>query len=171
MTIQNQIIQWFNEYDAMARKLYPTYAKRPVPSIKFIDKGRANGVAHLAKWAITFNTHIAAQANEAFRNTVSHEISHLIDYSIRLTSNHDAHWRMIHLALGGTGDRCSAYGATIKRARVMNTYLYRNANGAEIWVGPRHHNAILRAKVAGVRNSKGEIFMAADYTGQRKTLT
>ena len=53
----------------------------------------------------------------------------------------------------------------------MNTYLYRNANGAETWVGPRHHNAILRAKVAGVRNSKGEIFMTADYTGQRKTLT
>lgn len=173
MNIEAIIMGYFKEYDAKARALYPAYAARPVPKVSFFSKGHANGWAKQLSWEVQFNTHTAAQVPEAFRNTVSHEIAHMVDYAMRGRSGHDRIWKAIHRSLGGTGNRCSEYGeaVTVKRARVKNEYLYRNENGVECWAGPRHHGAMMRGTLIGIRNSVGEVFRATDWTRQYRTLT
>ncbi|BBA65193.1 SprT-like protein [Xanthomonas phage XacN1] len=170
MSIEATIMGYFHEYDAKARALYPAYAARPVPKVSFFAKGRMNGWAKQGSWEVQFNTHNASQVPEEFRNTVSHEIAHMVDYALRGRSGHDRIWKAIHRSLGGTGTRCSQYGITVKRGRVKNEYLYRNANGAETWAGPKHHAAMQRCSIAGIRNRSGQVFNRNDWTGQRRTI-
>ena len=170
MSIEATIMGYFHEYDAKARAKYPAYAARPVPKVTFFAKGNTNGLAKYDDWEVRFNTHNASQVPEEFRNTVSHEIAHMVDYALRGRSGHDRIWKVIHRSLGGTGTRCSQYGITVKRGRVKNEYLYRNAAGAECWVGPKHHAAMMRGTSAGVKNGAGHIFYPTDWTRQRRTL-
>ncbi len=171
MSIEATIMGYFHEYDAKARALYPAYAARPIPKVTFFAKGRTNGWAKYGSWEVKFNTHNASQVPEEFRNTVSHEIAHMVDYALRGRSGHDRIWKAIHRTLGGTGTRCSQYGITVKRGRVKNEYLYRNAAGAEVWCGPKHHAAMRRGKIEGIRIRSCEKFMPSDWTGKHRTLS
>lgn len=167
MSVEQSIREMVAKYDAKARALYPSYAARPVPKVEFYTKGRRSGWAWASKWSMGFNTHIAAQALEAFENTVSHEIAHMVDYTLRGRSGHDKQWKILHRSLGGNANRCSQYGATIIPGRVTNQYLYSLPNGKEIWVGPRFHNGLLNGKyqclsVGGVR------FDSSHYTGKSR---
>lgn len=38
--------------------------------------------------------------------TVSHEMAHIVDFAIRGRSNHDLHWKQLHMFLGGKAARC-----------------------------------------------------------------
>lgn len=164
--IESQLTDMFHKYDAMARAMYPAYAAKPVPSLAFFTKGRMNGWARQIAWRIELNTHVATQLPEAFENTVSHEIAHMVDYAIRGRSGHDRSWKAIHRSLGGTGKRCTQYtGATRIAGRVTNQYLYRNAAGAEIWVGPRHHASLIRGKYTYIQDAKGNKVSRTDWTG------
>lgn len=171
MSIEATIMGYFREYDALARAKYPSYAAKPIPKVTFFTKGRTNGWAKQKAWEVSFNTHVASQTPDDFRNTVSHEIAHMVDYAMRGRSGHDRIWKVIHRSLGGTGTRCSQYGSAVKpiAGRVTNWYLYRNANGAEIWVGPRHHASMRRDCNFFVRHTTtGQRFTSTDWTGQSK---
>ncbi len=168
MNIEAHITELFHKYDALARQKYPSYAARRVPTLKFFTKGRASGWAKYDIWTIEFNTHVAAQAPEEFANTVSHEIAHMVDYAMRGRSGHDRIWKAIHRSLGGNGSRCSQYSAKIIPGRNTNQYRYVNANGAECWVGPRHHGKLQRGEAGGVRDSRGNCYSYAHWTGQSR---
>lgn len=172
MSIEVTIADLFREYDAKARAMYPAYAARPVPRLTFYVKGRTAGLAKHGQWEVAINKHVAAQSLDALRNTVSHEIAHMVDFALRMRSGHDRIWKAIHRSLGGDGARCvQAAGLTPLRGRVKNEYLYRNSAGAECWVGPKHHAAMMRGTSAGVKNGAGHIFYPTDWTRQRRTLT
>lgn len=172
-TIEQKLTERFRHFDALARTMFPEYARMPVPRLLFFTKGRANGCAHAMHskkhaWTVRLNSFVAAQTPDAFDNTVSHEIAHMVDYARRGRSGHDRIWKAIHRALGGTGARCSQYGSEIKRVagRVTNWYLYRNASGAEILVGPKHHAALRSGKYTHLSNTKTrQRFTLSDWTG------
>jgi predicted SprT family Zn-dependent metalloprotease len=122
-------------------------------------------------WEIRLNVYIAAQCPDEFRNTVSHEIAHMVDFAMRGRSAHDRIWKVIHRSLGGNGARCSAYTGNHIRIRAKNEYLYRNYAGAETWCGPKHHAALHRGDIAAIRNKlSGHRFIASDWTGESRIL-
>lgn len=95
---------------------HPTLAEklRPIRFEVSARMTRAAGVAYptrnLVKLSLAF---FADEANFAkdFRNTVTHEIAHILVPPTRCLgrSNRDAHgfhWQMMHRSLGGTGERC-----------------------------------------------------------------
>jgi predicted SprT family Zn-dependent metalloprotease len=171
MSIESTIADIFREYDTKARSLYPAYAARQIPRLTFYTKGCTGGLAKHLQWEVAINTHVAAQSVEVLRNTVSHEIAHMVDFAMRFRSGHDHIWKAIHRSLGGDGARCvQASGITALRSRVKNEYLYRNAAGAECWVGPKHHAAMMRGTSYGIKNAAGHVFLSTDWTRQRRTL-
>lgn len=172
MNIEAFIMQKFREIDAKARNMFPAYAEKPVPNVSFYVKGTTGGLAYRHTWEVRFNTHVAAQAPEAFIDTISHEIAHMVDFAIRGRSGHDSFWKVLHRKLGGSGSRCALYSreVTPMRTRAKNEYLYRNANGGECWVGPRYHSAMQTGKITGVVTKSGGQFFRSDWTGQRRTL-
>lgn len=173
MNIKDTLTAYVKEYDALARTLYPAYARHPMPVIEFFDNGRANGLAHAGRWEVQFNITAAELIGEAFRNTVSHEIAHLVEYAIDGKISHSPNWKNIHRSLGGTGAARSSYAVQVpnRRKRVKTEHLYRNANGAECWIGPRYHGRFVRGELISVRNRTGETFKASHYTNRTRQIT
>ncbi len=170
---RRQITIFFNKYDAMARQKYPAYAAMGIPRLTFFTKGGNAGVAYRDKWMVAINETIGGQNLALIENTVSHEIAHMVDYALRGRSGHDAQWKAIHRSLGGTGERCynaAAGGVKIIPGRNTNEYLYRNADGREVWIGPKYHAKFQRYKMgffATVNGIRSE-YAAAHYTGQSR---
>ncbi len=169
MNIEATIADIFREYDAKARALYPAYAGRPVPALTFYTKGTTAGLAKHSAWEVSINTYVAAQSLEVLHNTVSHEIAHMVDFALRMRSGHDRVWKAIHRSLGGNAKR-TASNVTVQRGRAKNEYLYRNAAGAEFWVGPKYHAKMMKGIASGVKTKSGQIFLATDWTRQRRTI-
>ena len=174
MNIQTLIREEFNRVDLLARSKYPAYAARPVPTLTFFTKGRCAGLAYGGyKWTVSFNTHILAQNLDMMRNTVSHEIAHMVDYALRGRSGHDAQWKALHRSLGGNGhttysaEQC---GVKVIAGRRTNWYEYKNPENGEInWVGPKHHAALVRGTSSGLRNlTTGTAIKREHFTGKSK---
>lgn len=174
MDIQTLIRQEFNRVDALARSKYPAYAARPVPSIDFFTKGRCAGLAMGGyTWKVRFNTHILSQNLDMMRNTVSHEIAHMVDYALRGRSGHDAQWKALHRSLGGSGAttyNAAECGVKAIAGRRTNWYEYRHpVNGEVNWVGPKHHASLRRGKSSSLRNlTTGTQILREHFTGNSK---
>lgn len=79
---------------------------------------------------IILSKFIFGNINDAEKfNTVSHEFAHIVDYYVRGTSNHDAHWQRIHLAMGGTAARTHSY--QVKR-RMVTRYIMEDTHTGRI---------------------------------------
>lgn len=170
IAIEANILAMVMSADAKARTLYPTYAVRPFPKVTFYAKGLTNGKANRNTWEVMFNTFNAEQVGDEFMNTVTHEIAHMVDYTLRGKSGHDRQWKEIHRSLGGSGTRCSTYNNVVcKPGRVTRKHLYRDAQGRELWAGGRHHASLQRGKIDGLRNRlTGAQVTRHDYTGISK---
>lgn len=172
MNIQTQIRDEFVRVDALARSLFPAYARMSVPKLTFYIKGRAAGWANYGKWEVSINTYIAAQDIAEMKDTVSHEIAHIVAFAVYGERGHGARWKMVHRMLGGNGKRCyDSKDIKVIPGRRTNWYLYRCPNGGgETWVGPRHHGGLQRGKYGALTNNKtGVRILAEHFTGQSKT--
>lgn len=172
MNIQTQIRDEFNRVDALARSLFPAYARMTKPRLTFFIKGRAAGWAKYAQWEVSINTYVAEQNIEEMKDTVSHEIAHIVSFAVYGERGHGARWKMVHRMLGGNGKRCyDSKNVKVIPGRRTNWHLYRCPNtGAETWVGPRHHGGLQRGKYRALTNrTTGARILASHYTGQSKT--
>lgn len=155
-TIRDQIETEFHRVIMIARDKFPTFNSARIPKLTFFVKGRAAGWAKYAQWEISINEYLATQNMEMIKNTISHEIAHIVSYFVYGERGHGARWKMVHRALGGTGERC--YSATANNVKPMagrrtNCYMYRCPNtGIESWVGPKYHNGLQNGKYSGLRN-------------------
>lgn len=138
-----EIIQKVAEVEALARRLYPSYASRPVTRITFKMKGRAAGTASFRDHTVMLNLGQAVQSDAIARLTVPHEIAHLVTRCLYpAASAHGREWRTICRALGGDGQRCynaEERGVTVVKGRQTMQYLYHTTIASEVWVGPVHH--------------------------------
>ena len=170
---RREITILFNKYDALARSKYPAYAAMGIPKLRFFTKGRAAGWAHRDLWTVEINEYVGAQNITMIENTVSHEIAHMVDYALRGRSGHDAQWKAIHRSLGGSAERCynpQEAGVKVIPGRVTNQYLYRNAKGDEVWLGPKYHAKFQRNWQEFTLTRAGVVqhFRHSDYTGQSR---
>lgn len=84
-------------------------------------------------------------------DTVPHEVAHIIcAINPRLGKNHDAGWRRVCVALGGSGDRCHTEEVIYAKG---DTYSYISTNGNVINVSGQRHAKIQRGY--SLRFSKG----------------
>jgi len=81
----------------------------PAVQVKFDLKGRVAGVACVrGGYSLQFNVDMMLNASweHIIKDTVPHELAHLIGYHAGFGLNHYADWKRICIALGGTGKRC-----------------------------------------------------------------
>jgi predicted SprT family Zn-dependent metalloprotease len=69
--------------------------------------GRFNGQVRLNTMELKLSVKLMERcSDEEKRETIIHELAHLVDFVIRGSSNHDHNWKAISIALGSTGNRC-----------------------------------------------------------------
>lgn len=174
MNIQTQIRNEFNRVDALARSIFPKYQEAGIPNLTFFIKGTTAGWARYAKWEVSINAHIAGQNVEQMKDTVSHEIAHMVAFYVYGERGHGWRWKHVHRMLGGNGQRCydaAANGITTIPGRRTNWYLYRcPTSGVESWVGPRHHSGLQKGRYVSLTNNAKHVkILAEHFTGQSKT--
>ncbi len=169
--IINAIRDEFNRVDALARSYHPKYAAKPIPKLTFFVKGRAAGWAKYGKWEVSINSHIAGQNLDQMKDTISHEIAHMVAYAVYGETGHGARWKLVHRMLGGSAERtynAAEHGIKAIAGRRTNWYLYRN-DRVEVWVGPKHHSQLQAGKTGYLTHvNSGSRILPEHYTGQRK---
>jgi predicted SprT family Zn-dependent metalloprotease len=83
-----------------------------------------------------------ATPDERF-NTTAHELAHCLDYEIRGRSNHDKFWKSLHLAMGGSAERCHRINMKGIRGRVW--FVKCRKTGKTWWVTAKKAGSVKRA--------------------------
>lgn len=138
------IIEKMNEVVELARRLYPTYT-HAAPVVRFDIRGRSCGGMAIGHHTVRFNLDwYAANPSDYLKNTVPHEVAHIVATATGLGRGHNRGWVRICLALGGDGKRCNTNAEIreVPKARRTREYLYMTSRGSEIWVGPVHHKRL-----------------------------
>lgn len=140
------------------------YGEMPAVEISYDMRGRAAGEAgclfnrvtgEATQLRLRFNREaIAKNWDEMVTQTIPHEVAHLVSFCFPKlgAKNHNWKWAEIDRALGGTGERCHKMELT--PGRKTSRYIYRDSNGVEVTVGPKHHSGLQRGKYGYLRNSK-----------------
>ena len=100
-----------------------------VPKIEFYQKGCAAGRAHMSASGdqkCSFNEILAKENSKSFKNTISHEVAHLVTYKLYPKATpHGPEFKKIHRLLGGKGERCHSYNtASVKVYKTVKRYIY-----------------------------------------------
>lgn len=138
------------------------------PVVDWKLRGLAAGRAYYSGFRISLNEHIARNEGEAFRQTVGHEVAHLVTYWRHMKSErgrlrypcpaaHGWEWKSVMLALGYRPDRCHSY-ASAARVRNVRRYAYVCRCGMP-------HS--LTARAHGVQQAADEHLSWAGYTCRR----
>lgn len=97
-----QITQWAVEVIQDIERTWPDF---PMPTVSFDVTGRVAGIAYLDENRVSFNLAIAAANMDKFKNTVIHELAHLVvdKYYPMARQAHGKEFRWVCQHLGGTG--------------------------------------------------------------------
>lgn len=131
-------------------------------------RGRCAGTAQLLrkerKGIIRLNPEaFHLDAKHLLRDTVPHEIAHLVAHWTRLGRHHDRGWRTIARSLGASGDRCHTLNLTPTRRTVRHRY--RASCGTEVMLGPRQHEAVQAGRRGYRAKATGGMIERAGYLG------
>lgn len=157
-----------------------TLSQWDVP-IVFYAKGRTAGHAKWDKRAgklifnIEFNIDaIAKDWDHLTRETIPHEIAHIVDVFIHdgKSNHHNAVWKRYARRLGCKGDRC--HSINTERARKKSTRKRRRIQyvtdcGTEIWLTMNIHNKIQRGQTRILKANRSKI-TASHCTGRVKVV-
>ena len=165
--LKAKVIAKHQEVVALARKLFPSYANAPMPTVEFYDAGRSAGKC----WGFTriaYNTHVFSQrVDRENDDTIIHEIAHAVANYTRLGSGHNAGWKRICRALGGNGERCyQSQTIDIKAARNRKRYEYRATCGTVVMLSDVRHNAIVRKGKSYKLATTGGLIGTQCFTGK-----
>lgn len=113
--------------------------------------GRKNGQYYLRFHPVAIQHHY----NTMVKNTIPHEVAHLVAFMLGKGFRHDSWWRYYDKGLGGNGERChsmdirieTGYTGTTRRKTVSKKFLYRCENGKTIELGLGRHNSLRTGKV------------------------
>lgn len=106
---KQEIIEQVREVVAQVnRKYYPNFLA--MPDVEFFDKGTICGRAFYTAHKVKFNIVIAHRVGLAFRNTIKHEIAHLVTKKLHPHAKaHGPEFKRIFIDLGGSGTTRSRY--------------------------------------------------------------
>lgn len=119
------------------------------------------------QYTIQLNVQLWHQDRRHMMNTITHEIAHLIIFSLKSQgkSNDPGHgqdWRIVHRFMGGNGERCHAM--KLEGARKQKYHKYRTHSGFELLLSAQKHNKIQRGYCFKTKKT-GETFGAKHYVG------
>lgn len=126
-------------------------------------RGRNAGIA---QWRRTFGeTSYKVRFNNAMINgdafddmindTVPHELAHIVCYMRpELGKNHDAGWKRVCIALGGSGERCHSNKTVHARGR---TYEYITSTKKIVRLGDKYHARVQNGETLYYRSDWGSI--------------
>lgn len=143
-------------------------AEFPVPVVKFFDKGRRAGLARRTaqnELIVEFNREACEKHLDIMLNEViPHEVAHIICFvNPELGWGHDAGWKRVCRALGGSGERCHTLSLT--PAKKVRTWLYEDTAGKIREVTTRLHNKMRRHGVRYRYRDNGGLIEAARFIG------
>jgi len=109
--------------------------------------GRAARSYTTDTYSLEFNKEaIALHYDEMVKNTVPHEIAHLICYhNPRLGRNHDSGWKSVCRSLGGSDSRCHSMELT--PGKRIRKFTYISDSGQSIDLTTIRHNRLQRGQV------------------------
>lgn len=129
--------------------------------VQFYEKGKAAGKASktgCGMYVIKVNLEALEKHFDGYlADVIPHEVAHLVCYFDRsLGRRHDAGWKRVCIALGGTGSRTHSWKLT--PARVTRLFRYVSDNGRSVTLSSVRHNRLQRGKVnAYVFNLAGRV--------------
>lgn len=139
-------------------------------SVLWFAKGTHAGKAHRKgdRYFIQLNIQLWNHDTRHLRNTITHEIAHLIIFNLKEQgkSNDPGHgkdWRAVHRFLGGTGERCHSLKLEGTK-RKQHRYKYKTFSGYELTISAAKHNKIQRGYCYRALKT-GERFGATHYVG------
>lgn len=160
MNIESIIREEFDRVQALAEEMFQAYDHHRVPTLEFFEKGSTAGWAMYKDWKVRINTHIASQNLEVMKDTISHEIAHMVCFATGLGKGHNAGWKRVHKMLGGNSKRtycAKSAGITILRARRTRQFEYVMGSDT-FWIGSTQHKRLqandgyhLTVKATGLR--------------------
>jgi SprT protein len=167
MSPQEQVRAKCKEVIALAMQRYGVDLARVV--VKFDLRGRAAGMAmgRQGTYTVRFNHDMIARGDEKvlrdmIEDTVPHEFAHIVCFMRRnLGSNHDAGWRQVCIALGGSGGRTHEMEVVYGKGL---TYEYTTDAGHRVRVGDRHHAYVQSGRPLRFRKGKGNVDSTCAYS-------
>lgn len=168
MTTRDQILAEVNKSLALARIKFPSYANAPTPSVQFFSKGSGAGWAK-GFFQLAYNEHILSQNETMMRDTVSHEVAHIVCAYTGLGKNHNQGWKRVHRMLGGNGERCYNHiseGIVPQMARVQRKYEHRATCGTFIQLSTCMHKKVMGGLTSRIIRRTGGYINRTTFTGK-----
>lgn len=98
------------------------------PQVNFYTKGRAAGLAYRSGDRVEFNSVIAKENSESFKEVIIHEIAHIVTWKLYpyAKQSHGPEFRYICRVLGGTGNTYHNFSVeNVSRKNVKTRYTYK----------------------------------------------
>jgi predicted SprT family Zn-dependent metalloprotease len=141
LTVRKQeILRKLDALRIQAKALWGVYL--PVIQVKFDLKGGVAGWACVrGGYTLRFNTDMMLNEgwDHIINDTVPHELAHLIGYHMGFGLNHQADWKRICIALGGSGKRCHNEKIVFAKGA---TFEYTTITGKVIPISQTRHKRI-----------------------------
>lgn len=112
------------------------------------------------RYSMTFKIEaIEQQLNDALYDSIPHEVAHLVNCALpRTGKNHDAGWKQVCVALGGSGNRTAkGLEVVLTPAKFQKKYLYEASCGTQHPVSGKRHKSVQLGAVLTMRQTKGRI--------------
>ena len=112
------------------------------------------------QYGMTFKIEaVEQQLDDCLYDSIPHEVAHLVNYMVPGTGRaHDAGWKQVCIALGGSGNRTSKnVEFVLTPAKFQTKYLYEASCGTEVTLSSKMHKQVQRGQVRTLRKSKGDI--------------
>lgn len=142
----------------------------PNVEVRFDLTGRAAGMACMryGQFSLRFNLQhirIGGKTWEHLLNdTVPHEVAHTVCQAFpKFGRNHDAGWKRVCIALGGTGRRCYSEEDAPEAVAQARPYVYITTTGHEVRVTKVIHSKIQRGTNYIMRGGKGKLNKECQY--------
>lgn len=168
--IETMIRDEYNRVHDFACGLWPAYANRPKPPLHFFTKGSTAGWARYTHWRVEINTHLARQNWEMAKDTISHEVAHMVNFAAFAKTGHCRNWKSIHSVLGGSSRR--TYNAAVENVKIdamRKTFVheYKLADGKILWINTPTHNKIKSGEARRCTVTKQRVDYS-HYTGTKR---
>ena len=154
-TQHSEIVQQCQKYIDIANNFYKPEISFTLPTIAYNVRGTCAGLAKFKIWTVAFNPIIFYHNYEdSLKNTVPHEIAHLIDFSLQAKrpamigrkrqSAHGPSWMYVMRVFGVVPKRTHSYDTSMVNVGMVQKFSYTCNCNKSIIVGSNVHNKIQR---------------------------
>jgi SprT protein len=144
-TLESWLVEMVESVYDTAKARFPGYFK-DMPKVYMHNETRASGLANSKHNWVSFHITVAYENQDTFKNTVIHEISHLVTdhFYPNAKQNHGPEFRRIMTALGGTPSRTVDYSMDNLGIRQVETGFMYSCGCQTVSFTKTRHNKVLR---------------------------